>query len=176
MKTRLILLLIVLGNFTSYSQTVIVDGISFGGGASIEPGVKKGAVDGVYVEAGYSRIKMLKPEVFYTHGREFLGKLRFQSTAFDNLIGLRGGFKYHFFMSLFGIGVDAEYLRSIATNNFEVNVGPNFQINVFTPEFSVTCSYEFKLAPSTNTEHRSRFSFGLRYVLALDKESRMFKR
>lgn len=176
MKTGLIILLIILGNFTSYSQTVIVDGISFGGGVSIEPGVKKGALDGVYVEAGYSRMKMLKPEVFYTHGREFLGKLRFQSTGSDNLIGLRGGFKYHFFMSLFGMGADAEYLHSITSNNFEVNVGPNFQINLFTPEFAVTCSYDFKLVQSESPVNRSRFSFGLRYVLALDKESRMFKR
>lgn len=157
-------------SFISYSQ-VNLSGINIGAGGVIES--KVNFLDGGYFELGYSKINMSKPGIFYGHGTEFLGKLRFQNSISGDLVGINGGIKYHFLASLLSIGVDAEYLQSITSNGGEFNLVPNFQINMFTPELSVTFSYALNLTSAVYTNDHGRFSLGLRYIVALNKNNRI---
>lgn len=170
------LIILALGSFTSYAQTITINGISFAAGISSSPMKKKTMFDGGYFKLGYSRINMLKPGVFYTRGTEFSGNFLFYATAGENFIGTNAGVKYHFLMSLLSIGMDAEYLFSITSNSREMSICPNIQVNLFTPELSLTGSYGFTILSKKNTTPNQRFSFGFRYIFIPDKEKRQFKR
>lgn len=164
---KIFFIIMILNGFCSYTQTVSLDGISFGAGAVVES--KENFLDGGYFELGYSKIKMSKPGIFYSHGTEFLGKVRFQNSKSGNLLGISSGFKYHFLASLLSLGLDVEYLQSITSKGGELNIVPNLQINMFTPELSVFCAYAINLTPRVYTNDHGRVLLGMRYVLSFKK-------
>ncbi len=161
--------MIVLISLNAYSQTVNLDGISFGTGVLVES--DENFLDGGYFELGYSKIKMTKSGLFYSNGTEFLGRVRFQNSKSGNSIGIITGFKYHFLGSLLSLGSDVEYVKSISSKGGDLNISPNLQLNMFTPELSVVCNYSINLT-SNSTSEQGRFLLGLRYVYAFDKGNR----
>lgn len=169
MKKIIILIFLLFCFHTSFSQTIKLDGISFGSGAVIES--KENFLDGGYLELGYSKIRIQKPSIFYSTGNEFLGKIRFQNSKSGNSLGVVVGYKYHFLGSLLSVGTDLEYLKSLSSKGGDFNVNPNFQINMFTPQLSVVCAYSINLSSNENVDTPGRILLGLRYVHSFKREN-----